>query len=257
MVAIFANKSNNNTIVEKRSHTQSLHDNLAQIIFNTEPGKALPSEPNLARQLSVSRATLREAMRTFETQGLIVRKQGVGTFVMVPSQTLNTGLEVLESIETMATRVGLPVSMGAMGLEYRPAQAAEAEALGLNTGDNVLSLSRVISLEHRPTAYLIDILLPNILSEKELQEGFTGSVLDLLLKHGNLSLLNSRCDIQAVAATSSVARVLGIQRGDVLLKFIACLYTTNGTVIDYSLSYFLPGSFNFHVMRRIVPYPIK
>jgi GntR family transcriptional regulator len=129
--------------------------------------------------------------------------------------------------------------------------------LGLNTGDNVLSLSRVILVESHPAAYLIDILPPNIIDEKDIQEGFTGSVLDLLLRHDNLALSDSRCDIQAVAAPSSVARVLGIQRGDVLLKFIACLYTTNGTVVDYSLSYFMPGSFNFHVVRRIVPHLIK
>jgi GntR family transcriptional regulator len=44
---------------------------------------------------------------------------------------------------------------------------------------------------------------------------------------------------------------LGIQRGDVLLYFIADLYTTSGAVIDHSYSYFLPGYFRFHVVRRV------
>jgi len=39
-------------------------------------------EPKLARDMGVSRATLREAMRSFEAQGLIMRKQGAGTFVI-------------------------------------------------------------------------------------------------------------------------------------------------------------------------------
>ena len=58
-------------------------------------------------------------------------------------------------------------------------------------------------------------------------------------------------EIQAVAAPAEIARALEIQRGDVLLKFIANLYTQHGRVVDYSISYFLPGYFRFHVVRRV------
>ncbi len=50
-----------------------------------------------------------------------------------------------------------------------------------------------------------------------------------------------------------VARALGIQRGDVLLRFTADLYSTTGQIVDYSFSYFLPGYFRFHVVRRVGP----
>jgi GntR family transcriptional regulator len=88
------------------SVSQRLHDNLGQMIASTEPGTRLPSEPELAHRLGVSRATLREAMRTFETQGMIRRKQGAGTYVTHPSYIIESGLEVLESIETLADRIG-------------------------------------------------------------------------------------------------------------------------------------------------------
>jgi GntR family transcriptional regulator len=54
-----------------------------------------------------------------------------------------------------------------------------------------------------------------------------------------------------VAAAPEIARSLEIQRGDVLLEFVARLYTFEERVIDYSLSYFLPGHFRFHVVRRV------
>ena len=64
---------------------------LAELIAATPAGERLPSEPELARQLGVSRATLREAMRTFEAQGLIRRRQGVGTFVVGQSPVIESG----------------------------------------------------------------------------------------------------------------------------------------------------------------------
>ena len=54
---------------------------LAELLDRSQPGEALPSEPKLAEQLGVSRATLRDAMRAFQERGLIVRRQGVGTYV--------------------------------------------------------------------------------------------------------------------------------------------------------------------------------
>ncbi len=236
---------------ENQTRSQRLHRDLGQIIASTKPGERLLSEPELARHLGVSRATLREAMRTFETQGLIRRRQGSGTFVLHPSQVIQTGLEVLESIETLARRINLPVSMGELKVEYRPAWTEEEEVLCLENRCNVVHLSRVILAEGRPVAYLIDILPEEILTPQDLEPGFTGSVLDLLLKRGSPTLAASRTEINAVTAIPEVARALGIQRGDVLLCFSAYLYATDNQVVDYSFSYFLPGYFRFHVIRRI------
>src|SRR3989304_1604729 len=59
---------------------QKLQEDLKEVIASLPAESRLPSEPNLAKQMGVSRATLREAMRSFETEGLIRRQQGVGTF---------------------------------------------------------------------------------------------------------------------------------------------------------------------------------
>lgn len=230
---------------------QRLQTGLATLIATTPPGERLPSEPALAKQLGVSRATLREAMRTFEGQGLIRRQQGVGTFVVGRSQVIDSGLEVLESIETMARKTHLNVSMGDLKVTDIQAGAPEASIMNVGEGAALIQVARVIEAEGRPVAYLIDILPNDILTPEELQAGFTGSVLDLLLKRGSPSLVSSRTEIRAAAAPAEIARALQIQRGDVLLQFVAYLYATTGQVVDYSFSYFLPGYFRFHVVRTV------
>ena len=100
-------------------------------------------------------------------------------------------------------------------------------------------------------AYLIDVLPVDILSPVELKSGFTGSVLDLLLRRGTPPLMVSKTDICVSLADRLLARRMHIQRGDMLLCFIAELYEETGRVVDYSHSYFLPGYFHFHVNRKV------
>ena len=130
------------------STTQRLHETLGSIISGLKPGDRLPSEPKLAHQLGVSRSTLREAMRTFETQGVIRRKQGAGTYIMHPSPVIESGLEVLESIETLAKRKGLNVSMGDIQIKNRLATPEEQEALNLPESSCVISVARIIPVSY-------------------------------------------------------------------------------------------------------------
>jgi len=229
---------------------QRLQADLAGLIARTPAGQRLPSEPDLAKQLGVSRATLRDAMRTFETQGLVRRRQGSGTFVVGKVQALESGLEVLESLETMAKRLGLEISVSNLSMEQVEADENVATNLDLAVGAPVLRVRRVIRTDGRPVAYLVDTLPVDILNLNDMHENFRGSVLDILLERGD-SLKTSRANISAIGATAEVAKVLEIQRGDVLLHLYSQLFDKSGKVVDYSLSYFIPGYFHFHVVRRV------
>ncbi len=230
---------------------QRLQADLAQLIDRTPAGQRLPSEPDLAKQLGVSRATLRDAMRTFETQGLVRRRQGSGTFVVGKSQILDSGLEVLESIETIAKRLGLEVSISNLSVERVTADENSAENLNLAVGASLLRIRRVICADSRPVAYFVDVLPESVLKMEDLPADFRGSVLDILLGRGD-ALTVSRADISATNAVADVAKALEIQRGDVLLRFVSRLFAGDGLVLDYSTSYFIPGYFRFHVVRRVV-----
>ena len=224
---------------------------LGRVLDDYGAGERLPPEPELARRMGISRATLREAMRPYEEKGLIIRKQGVGTFVTGPHPVIESGLEVLESIETLASRMGLAVEVGALEVDRHPADEDEARTLEVEPGTPLTRVERVMLAEARPVAFLIDTLPTSILEPEGLDAGFAGSVLDLLLARGGLRLDRSRTEIRAVSADARAARRLAIQRGDPLLHFVSWLYDTRGCPVDHSHSYFVPGYFRFDVIRRV------
>jgi GntR family transcriptional regulator len=216
-------------------------------------GGGLPSEAELSRRFNVSRATVREALSRLEQAGVVIRRHGVGTFVAPHPPVIDTGLEELESLETLAQRRGLETHIGRAAIEERAATAEEADRLQIVAGDLVLSVVRVILTGKRPVAYLIDVAPTRYLRKSDLAAGFNSSVLDLFLQRGSPVLSYSRTEIVAAGADDEIALKLRLQSGDALLRLEALLFSQEGRVVDYSIGYFVPGYFRFHVVQRVSP----
>jgi GntR family transcriptional regulator len=244
-------KQRGNGSRDRRPLYQTTADALGRILSTMETGAYLPSEPALAKQLGVSRATLREAMRTYEERGMIVRQQGVGTQLTQPPPVIEAGIEILESLETLASRIDLDVVMGDLTIRERQPDDEEARFFDISAETPVLEVVRVLTTGDRPVTYLIDVLPRDVMPLETFDSNFSGSVLDLLLRRGDPPLSHSRTEITAASAPPEIARPLNIQRGDVLLVFEAWLCSMNGKAVDHSFSYFLPGIFRFHVVRRV------
>lgn len=222
------------------------------------PGDRLPSEIELAQRLGISRPTLREALQQLEEEGTIVRRHGVGTFVAAPQPVIEAGLEVLESLDHLAERCGLHTTMSEVHIEERLANPMELAQLGGPDRLPITEVTRVIMADGTRVARLTDIVPQSYLCQADLEgapaeepAGFHGSVLDLFLARGRPPLSHSHTELAAEAANADLARALHIQRGAPLLRLEARLYAQDGSVVDFSTSYFVPGYFRFHVVRRI------
>ena len=166
-----------------------------------QPGDQLPPEPELAQQLGISRSTLREVMRTFEERGLITRRQGVGTFVNQSSPLIiESGLETLESVDTLVRRRGLSIQTKDLQIEEKAATPDLAASLQLDLGTPLTVVTRSKVAAGRPVAYMVDALPASVVSVQDMQAGFQGSVLDYLLTREDLALTHVRADILAVRA---------------------------------------------------------
>ena len=235
-----------------RSPRVELETSLVNLLNSLNPGDRLLPEPDLSRQMGVSRAMLREVVTGLVERGLLIRRQGIGTFVASQTPFFDFGLEVLESLDSLARRTGMETEVSELDIRPRNWKPEEIALLPSVAEDEiVLEVSRVISIKGKPIAYLIDIVPVHYLAESEVKTSIHGSVYDLLTQKGGIPLAYSRTDIMAINANSKLGKRLQVPNDTALTLLTAQLFTHGDQVVDLSYSYFVPGQFKFHVMRRL------
>ena len=215
------------------------------------PGEQLPSQSELADQLGISRLTLREALLTLEQEGVVVAKQGVGTFVSPNyGHRLDSGLERLESILELAARQDLEVKCQDLKVEEEPASQDMADLLRVAAGTPLTRVCRAIAVGETPVAFMCDVAPSAFLSPMDVDDTFEGSVLELLRKKTGFRIAQAVANITAVSADDRLSSTLRVQSQEALLLLEETLFDTEGAVVEYSRNYFVPKFFQFHVVRR-------
>ena len=109
------------------------------------PGQALPSEPEIASDLGVSQGTVRKALDEMTADGLVVRRQGRGTFVATHDEA-----RMLLHFFKLAPDSGEPrFPKGSVLRRQTGPDAEAAKRLGLSPKDPVLVILRLRSLAGR------------------------------------------------------------------------------------------------------------
>ncbi len=214
------------------------------------PGDQLPPEPELARQLGVSRATLRELLRTLEVQGVVTRRRGVGTFVNTPPVTVEGGLEVLESLEALMQRRGKTVTTRDLRIVEEPALPKAASRLQVPVGTPLVIITRTRLVDGVPVAWMMDAIPTAILPLEEAQATFQGSLLETLRARGEPQIGYAYTNVLAVDADAELAEALNVPERKALLFLEQVLYDPTNRPVAYGRHYFVPGLVRFHVIRR-------
>jgi GntR family transcriptional regulator len=128
---------------------QQIADRLRDQIWSGAlgPGERLPSEPDLVRQYEASRNTVRLAIALLTNQGLVVTRQGLGTFVVEPAQPFTALLSRIKMPPSdQYISAALPVigaaaeeaETASLVVETAQASASVAERLQIRQGDQVV-----------------------------------------------------------------------------------------------------------------------
>lgn len=137
---------------------QQVSDNLRTRIGDGEfgPQERLPSEAALAGEYGVSRVTVRTALRTLESQGLIDVRHGSGSFVAGFGSQVRAGIQELRSISETIKAMGYSPGMQRHSLVNRRPTPAEQDTLALRPGETVLHIERMVLADGQPVAFSYD-----------------------------------------------------------------------------------------------------
>jgi GntR family transcriptional regulator len=111
------------------------------------PGHLLPSESDLARMYSASRATVRKALAQLRQEGIADSRQGFGWYVA--ATPLRQSLRDLTTIERQIRAAGRTPSRKLLSFEFTPTPAWLSDLL---TTDRVLEFRRLDYIDGQPFA---------------------------------------------------------------------------------------------------------
>ncbi len=195
-------------------------------------GTQLPPEPELARQFGVSSITIKHALRNLAAQGLVVRRQGKGTFVLRTWLSCNT--LALTSFTEDATRHGVKTSTQVLRSEVIPAAGDMAGLFALKEGGEVLTLELLRSVNDVPSVlqwtYLPLCLFPG-LDRIDLRDRALYSVME---KEFGLRPERAEQTVEATSVGSKEARLLRLSRGAAVMRIQRLSYLADGRCVELS-----------------------
>jgi GntR family transcriptional regulator len=196
-----------------------------------EPGAVLPSEDELARMYSVSRVTIRAAMAILESERLIERQHGVGTFVAdhVKSSPLHAPVgDLIAHIADIARKTEVRL----IELNYVKAPLFIQKIFSTSADAVFQRAVRVRSLNKRPLLYITTYLPQHIAKDFTRQE-LDGTSLSKLLARSGIRLHSGTQVVSAQLSDPTVATLLNVAVGAPLIQVRRQHFDETGQAVEY------------------------
>ena len=196
----------------------------------------LPSEHDLGELAGVSRITVRRALGTLENEGLIYRRQGLGSFAAPPP--LPQGLVRLTDFAQDMERAGLEPSSRVLHHAPEAVPPAAAAALGLEEGTTVVRLDRLRLGDGEPVAVDRTWLPPFYAQLLEGHDLTRETIYDVLEQDYDIPVLRGQYRIEATLAGAAEAAPLGVAEAAPLLLIERTSRTVGDRAVYYQRSYY-------------------
>lgn len=213
-----------------------------------EPGERLPSETVFAKNLGVSRNTLREALRILEEENIIIRKHGVGTFVN-RKPIFSSGIEELFSITDMIEREGKEPGTEIHFTGYVDPHSDDIKELNLKENEQVFLVKRVRTASETPLVYCIDKIPANLLAKgyKLNQESILSS-----LEEAGITISYAEAQINTLGYHEEISEIMNCDQNTPLLILRQIHYDVDNRPVLSSINFFKSDQISFNVLRKRV-----
>jgi len=196
------------------------------------PGDAIPSEGELAARFNVSQGTVRKAIDEMASENLLVRRQGKGTFVATHDdpRSFYRFLRLVPDGGKATQAVSDPFSCAVI-----QSTAEVAAALGLQVGDEVICVERVLRFANEPVVFDQIYLQRELFTDLTLErlKGRERSLYSLFEAEYGVRMIHAEEHLRAVSADARSAGLLGVAVGEPLLLVERTAYTYGNKPVEW------------------------
>ncbi len=211
------------------------------------PGDRLPPEMELAKEYGISRSTLREALKMLQKEGILITKNGIGTYVAENAPIiLRNFLNKLMSIGELIKSVGLEDTQSNMKI-YKTSPCTEWKSKLNLKDEGVVVIERLREANGIGISYSYHIF-PESIAKNYFDESFAGSLLKFLRNYMNIEIAYSLTEICSIGEKKENKVTYYI--GENVLLFKQLHFDVKDNPIFYSLDYMNNNILKFFIRRE-------
>ena len=209
-------------------------------------GKLLPKEVELAKNLGVSRSTVRQACNRLSEKNLIIRKKGIGT--RVNKDMITTSLDSWSSFSKEMLEKGRTLVNYEFELKSVKSDKLVSLKLGIEEGVKVFKLSRVRGMKNESKVYFVSYFHPKV----ELKDSYDYSrpLYNIIEMECGYYAEVSKEEISAIIADDMLAEKLNIEVGAPILKRERIVLDRGQAALEYNIGYYKAENFKYSVELR-------
>jgi len=202
------------------------------------PGSRMPSESEFSEELGVSRATVRTVLTKLAVNGLILRRQGDGTYVNARVEKISAHLGNVWDFICLIESNGFSPSIQFISKEIRPATEKEAEMLVIEPGEQLLSLQRLFLADEKPVILTHNTFPVSLLRVPTDEVDGNLHIRDILQTYFGQEIAFVITDIHATLAGEEVSTLLVTSPDKALLALDVSFYSKDSVLLSLGTNYF-------------------
>jgi DNA-binding GntR family transcriptional regulator len=202
------------------------------------PGSRIPSESELSGEIGVSRATVRTVLAKLAVNGLILRKQGDGTYVNVRIKEINAHWGNLWDFVHIIETNGFTPRIESLAIDQKPATEQEAIALAIEPGETLLSLKRLFYADDQPVILAKNDIPLSYFHESVDEIDGELHIREILSRYCNQKIAFAITDIRSVLASDEVSTIFEKEIDQTILELQIAFYSKQNVPLALGSNYF-------------------
>ncbi len=211
-------------------------------------GQMIPSEDEIRKKYGVSRVTVRLALDKLENKNLIIRKQGVGTFIKSKKikQTFSTAKTIIDALREKNLQPKIKVLFN----NKKYPDDYLKDILNIRGNSQIVHIRRIVYLNNQPYAVL-DTFLPEVfkgVADIISQTKNVKTTYEIFEEEFDFQIKEAKYDISIDRATNDILKILNLKKDSYCLKNSRITYSDRKKPLELTIFYYPPEKAKFEMI---------